>query len=93
MACAQARTDTKTDLKIEDVAFEFVGLLGFIDPLREDVPAALAEARQAGIQIAMITGDLTATALAIAKAAGLDAGAGVAFLAGGWSGLARLFKR
>ncbi|MFN9016070.1 MAG: HAD-IC family P-type ATPase, partial [Hyphomonadaceae bacterium] len=62
---------------IEDVAFEFVGLLGFIDPLREDVPAALAEARQAGIQIAMITGDLTATALAIAKAAGLDAGAGV----------------
>ncbi|WP_421720271.1 cation-translocating P-type ATPase [Aquidulcibacter sp.] len=77
LACAQARTDTKTDLKIEDVAFEFVGLLGFIDPLREDVPAALAEARQAGIQIAMITGDLTATALAIAKAAGLDAGAGV----------------
>lgn len=67
MACAQARTDTKTDLKIEDVAFEFVGLLGFIDPLREDVPAALAEARQAGIQIAMITGDLYRHALSVTQ--------------------------
>ena len=77
LACAQATTDSLTSSKIEDVRFEFVGLLGFIDPLREDVPEALAEARQAGIGIAMITGDLTATALAIAKAAGLDAGAGV----------------
>lgn len=77
LACAQAMTDGLTSSKIEDVRFEFVGLLGFIDPLREDVPAALAEARQAGIEIAMITGDLTATALAIAKAAGLHVGAGV----------------
>ena len=77
LACAQARLEIKADLAVEDVPFEFVGLLGFIDPLREDVPAALAEARQAGIEIAMITGDLTATALAIAKTAGLDTEAGV----------------
>ena len=77
LACAQVTTDSQTDPKSEEVRFEFVGLIGFIDPLREDVPAALAEARLAGIEIAMITGDLTATALAIAKAAGLDAGAGV----------------
>ena len=77
LACAQLTTESQTDPNSEEVRFEFVGLIGFIDPLREDVPAALAEARLAGIEIAMITGDLTATALAIAKAAGLNAGAGV----------------
>lgn len=59
-----------------DGVFEFVGLIGFIDPLRADVPAALAEARGAGIKVIMITGDHPATALATAKAAGLEMGAG-----------------
>jgi Ca2+-transporting ATPase len=57
--------------------FTFAGLIGFIDPLRADVPAALAEARSAGIAVVMITGDHPATALAIARAAGLDTAAGV----------------
>ena len=61
----------------QDVAFTFAGLLGFIDPLRAEVPAALAEARRAGIQVLMITGDHPATALAIGRAAGLDTQAGV----------------
>ncbi|RRN64729.1 cation-translocating P-type ATPase [Caulobacter sp. 602-1] len=59
------------------VAFTFGGLIGFIDPLRRDVPQALAEARAAGVAVVMITGDHPATALAIAKAAGLDTSAGV----------------
>lgn len=59
------------------VAFTFGGLIGFLDPLRRDVPHALAEARAAGVAVIMITGDHPATALAIAKAAGLDASAGV----------------
>ncbi|HEY8002625.1 MAG TPA: cation-translocating P-type ATPase, partial [Phenylobacterium sp.] len=59
------------------VTFRFAGLIGFIDPLRADVPAALAEAHAAGIEVMMITGDHPATALAIARAAGLDTTAGV----------------
>ena len=56
--------------------FEFDGLIGFLDPVRPDVPAALAEARAAGIDVVMITGDYPATALAIARAAGIDVTAG-----------------
>ena len=68
---AKAITDPK------DVPFEFVGLIGFLDPLRSDVPAALAEARAAGIDVSMITGDYPATALEIARQAGLDVAGGV----------------
>src|SRR5690606_33175778 len=48
----------------------------FLDPLRADVPAALQEARGAGIKVLMITGDHPATALAIAGAAGIETQAG-----------------
>ena len=51
---------------------EWAGLLGFADPLRKDVPAAIATCRQAGIRVVMITGDAGATAAAIAREAGLD---------------------
>ena len=53
-------------------AFEFVGLLGLADPLRPDVPAAVAQCRRAGIQVLMITGDHAHTAAAVARQAGLD---------------------
>ena len=58
-------------------AFTFGGLVGFLDPLRAEVPAALQEARGAGVQVIMITGDHPATALAIARAAGIETQAGV----------------
>jgi Ca2+-transporting ATPase len=45
-----------------------VGLQGMIDPPREEVAAAIATAKHAGIRIIMITGDQKNTALAIAKA-------------------------
>lgn len=57
--------------------FGFVGLVGFEDPLRQSVPAAVAEAARAGISVKMITGDFPATARAIAAAAGIDTSAGV----------------
>ncbi|MGD9540960.1 cation-translocating P-type ATPase [Methylocystis sp.] len=56
--------------------FNLAGLLVFEDPLRADVPAAVTAARRAGIAVAMVTGDYPATALAIARQAGLDADAG-----------------
>lgn len=49
----------------------FVGLMGMIDPAREEVKPALAIAAQAGIRTVMITGDYPATARAIAEAIGL----------------------
>jgi Ca2+-transporting ATPase len=49
----------------------FVGLIGMIDPPREEVKVALATARRAGIRTVMITGDFPNTARAIAEAIGL----------------------
>ncbi|MBU2407413.1 MAG: cation-translocating P-type ATPase, partial [Gammaproteobacteria bacterium] len=48
-----------------------LGLLGFVDPLRAEVPAAMAECRSAGVRVIMITGDSPLTARAIARQAGL----------------------
>jgi Ca2+-transporting ATPase len=54
-----------------DIRFGLLGLVGFEDPVRATVPAAVAECRQAGIRVVMITGDYPATARNIAKKAGL----------------------
>lgn len=50
---------------------EFIGLIGLADPLRENVPAAVAECQAAGIRVVMITGDYPATAQSIARQAGI----------------------
>ncbi len=60
-----------------DFEFRLVGLLGFRDPVRADVPAAIAECRQAGVRVIMLTGDYPETAQAIARDAGLDLDGGV----------------
>ncbi|MFA4872353.1 MAG: cation-translocating P-type ATPase [Patescibacteria group bacterium] len=52
-------------------AFEFVGLLGFADPLRSSVPEAVNDAQRAGMRIIMVSGDYPGTAQAIAREAGL----------------------
>ncbi len=64
----------KTDLPDlqHDFNFEFVGLLGFIDPVRATVPASVKEAHEAGIRVIMITGDYPGTAICIAKQIGLE---------------------
>jgi Ca2+-transporting ATPase len=55
-----------------DFEFEFIGLLGLQDPLRAEIPEAVAQCQSAGIRIVMITGDYPATARAIATQAQLD---------------------
>jgi len=60
-----------------EFTLHFEGLLGFVDPLRASARAAVAEARAAGIAVAMITGDYPATARAIAAEAGIDLAGGV----------------
>ncbi len=54
-----------------DFSFEFIGLLGFIDPVRPSVPQALEECYTAGIRMIMITGDYPGTARNIARQIGL----------------------
>ena len=51
----------------------FLGVIGFIDPPRDEVVAAIADCHSAGIAVKMITGDHTATAAAIAGQLGLSA--------------------
>lgn len=55
----------------------FIGTVGIIDPPREEVAPAIADARRAGIRIIMITGDHPRTAARIAEDLGIiEAGAG-----------------
>ncbi len=53
------------------IDFEYIGLIGFADPLRSNVPAAVEECRSAGIRVLMITGDYPATARAIGRPSGI----------------------
>lgn len=54
-----------------DFDFEFIGLIGLTDPIRETVPLAVKECYDAGIRVIMITGDYPITAKNIAKEIGL----------------------
>ncbi len=54
-----------------DFDFEFLGLLGLMDPVRPGVPEAVQECYTAGIRIIMITGDYPGTARNIARSIGL----------------------
>jgi Ca2+-transporting ATPase len=56
-----------------DFVFEFLGLVGLEDPVRTDVPQAIAECHAAGIRVVMITGDHPATAMSVARQVGLPA--------------------
>ncbi|MFN6952135.1 MAG: HAD-IC family P-type ATPase, partial [Albidovulum sp.] len=60
------------DEGILDGGLTLIGLVGLIDPPRAEAAAAVAECREAGIAIKMITGDHAGTASAIGRALGLD---------------------
>jgi Ca2+-transporting ATPase len=77
LGVASCRSSGQVIADPRNASFHFDGLVGFIDPLRATAPAALREARSAGIKVVMITGDHPATASAIAAQAGLDVSAGV----------------
>jgi len=54
------------------VAGQAQGLLAIADPLRADAAAIVADLHRQGLAVAMLTGDATATAMAVARAAGID---------------------
>jgi len=58
--------------KQHDFEFEFIGLLGFIDPVRPSVAQSVKECYTAGIRVIMITGDYPGTAQHIARQIGLE---------------------
>ncbi len=70
VAAGTASTDSTTR-DADERALRFTGLIAFSDPLRDGVPEALHECREAGIRVVMITGDHPATAHAVATGLGL----------------------
>ena len=48
-----------------------LGIIGVVDPVREEVPEAVAKAHEAGIQVIEITGDCLETAVSVAEDAGI----------------------
>lgn len=71
---AVAHRELPDDYTPDDLTAEFVyvGLIGMIDPLREEVKPAIEKCHEAGIRTIMITGDQPVTAAEIAEQLGLD---------------------
>lgn len=70
-----ARADFKQvglPVKQHDFKFEFLGLVGFIDPVRPGVADAIKECYNAGMRVVMITGDYPGTAKKIAEQIGIS---------------------
>jgi Ca2+-transporting ATPase len=73
LAVAKARHHKESEWPLiqHDFDFEWLGLVGLADPLRTEVPQAIAQCHTAGIRVVMITGDHPHTARAIADQAGI----------------------
>ena len=68
IALASGKIETKDEYREKDIKnLEFKGLVGFIDPIRDDAIKAIDKCREAGIKVIMITGDHPLTAFKIAK--------------------------
>jgi Ca2+-transporting ATPase len=73
LGVAKAKWNSSTFPEMQDkFNFEFVGFLGFEDPIRPEVPQAIKECYNAGIKVIMITGDYPSTARSIATQAGMN---------------------
>lgn len=72
MALASGEVKQQHNFSEQDLKnLTFIALVGVIDPLRFEAKAAVAACQQAGIEVAMVTGDHPVTAFAIARELGL----------------------
>ena len=76
LALARRELDGQVPATVADAEqdLELLGLVGMADPVRPEVPEAIARCRQVGIRVVMVTGDHPATAAAVAAKAGLGNG-------------------
>lgn len=73
LGVARSSTNKKQFPEIQhDFDFEFIGLIGFLDPVRKSVTASLKECYNAGIRVIMVTGDYPGTAQYVARQIGLE---------------------
>lgn len=68
-----ALTQSKEELVENELPnnMTLLGIIGVVDPVREEVPNAVAMAHKAGIQVIEITGDCLETAKAVAEECGI----------------------
>ena len=62
---------SESEMKDLEKDLTYIGMVGMIDPPREEVKIAVEKCKEAGIKTVMITGDHKATAVAIAKQLGI----------------------
>ncbi len=68
IALANGKIKEQDEYKEEDIKnLTFMGLVGFIDPIRKEAIPAIKQCNSAGIKVLMITGDHPLTAFKIAK--------------------------
>jgi Ca2+-transporting ATPase len=74
IAIAKAKLPDSLPDDRRDLQFNFLGLIGLMDPIRPEAVSAIKTCYQAGINIVMLTGDYPETALRVAETVGLKTG-------------------
>ena len=68
IAIAESKVSSKNNFEQSDLNnLTFIGLVGFIDPVRKETKKSIEECHRAGIKVIMITGDHPLTALSISQ--------------------------